>query len=143
MSPPTPAPPPVPAPPPTPPESAPANERWFAGRLPRSKADELLEAVGPGTYLVRESDSRPVRVCVCVCVCVYLFVDDLLFPRLVRCRRVQGDYSLSVVYGAVKHIKINRRGIKYEVAPDARAFSTVQVRALCAMSATFMRGTCR
>lgn len=77
-------------------ESAPANERWFAGRMPRGKADQLLEAASPGTYLIRESDSRP------------------------------GDYSLSVVYGAVKHIKINRRGIKYEVAPDARAFSTVQ-----------------
>lgn len=72
------------------------DERWFAGRLPRSKADRILEAAPNGTYLVRESDSRP------------------------------GDYSLSVKYNLVKHIKINRRGNKYEIAPDAKPFPTIQ-----------------
>ena len=32
----------------------------------------------------------------------------------------------SVKKGAVKHIKINRTGGKYDVAPDAKAFATVQ-----------------
>lgn len=86
--------------PPPPPASPPVvvgvdDERWFAGRMPRLEADQLLEAMPNGTYMVRESDSRP------------------------------GDYSLSVAYGHVKHIKINRRGNKYEVAPDSKAFSSI------------------
>lgn len=72
------------------------DERWFAGKLPRAKADRVLEAAPNGTYLVRESDSRP------------------------------GDYSLSVKYNLVKHIKISRRGNKYEIAPDAKPFLTIQ-----------------
>jgi hypothetical protein len=41
-------------------EAVTADERWFAGRLPRGKADRLLENASNGTFLVRESDSRPV-----------------------------------------------------------------------------------
>ena len=39
---------------------------------------------------------------------------------------VQGDYSLSIKYGIVKHIKINRHGNKYDVAPDAKQFPSIQ-----------------
>eukprot|EP00047_Mylnosiga_fluctuans_P025139 m.182671 g.182671 ORF g.182671 m.182671 type:complete len:207 (+) comp9997_c0_seq25:913-1533(+) len=88
-------------PPPLPPTPAAAplansDEAWYAGRMPRNKADELLESSPPGTYLVRESDSRP------------------------------GDYSLSVAFSIVKHIKISRRGIKYEIAPDSKSFASIQ-----------------
>lgn len=72
------------------------DDSWFAGKLPRQKAEKILENAPDGAYLVRESDSRP------------------------------GDYSLSIKYKIVKHIKINRVGKKYELAPDAQSFSTVQ-----------------
>eukprot|EP00053_Salpingoeca_punica_P017049 m.162985 g.162985 ORF g.162985 m.162985 type:complete len:812 (+) comp17104_c0_seq1:358-2793(+) len=72
------------------------DDSWFAGKLPRQKAERILENAPDGAYLVRESDSRP------------------------------GDYSLSIKYKIVKHIKINRVGKKYELAPDAQSFSTVQ-----------------
>eukprot|EP00047_Mylnosiga_fluctuans_P025140 m.182252 g.182252 ORF g.182252 m.182252 type:complete len:337 (+) comp9997_c0_seq3:141-1151(+) len=93
-------------PPPLPPTPAAAplansDEAWYAGRMPRNKADELLESSPPGTYLVRESDSRP------------------------------GDYSLSVAFSIVKHIKISRRGIKYEIAPDSKSFASIQVSPTC------------
>ncbi len=38
----------------------------------------------------------------------------------------QGDYSLSVKYGIVKHIKINRHGNKYDLAPDSKSFPSIQ-----------------
>ncbi len=37
-----------------------SDESWFAGRMPRSKADRILESAPNGSYLLRESDSRPV-----------------------------------------------------------------------------------
>jgi hypothetical protein len=40
---------------------------------------------------------------------------------------VQGDYSLSVKYQIVKHIKINQNGKRYDLAPDAKSFPTIQV----------------
>lgn len=43
------------------PAVATTDERWFAGRMPRSKADRLLETAANGAYMIRESDSRPVR----------------------------------------------------------------------------------
>ena len=50
-----------------------------------------------GTFLVRESVQRP------------------------------GEYSLSIMYaGECKHIKINRTGSRFDVAPDSKTFSTVQ-----------------
>eukprot|EP00052_Salpingoeca_macrocollata_P034789 m.12643 g.12643 ORF g.12643 m.12643 type:complete len:807 (+) comp6968_c0_seq1:124-2544(+) len=72
------------------------DDAWFAGKLPRAKAEKLLEGCPDGTFLVRESDSRP------------------------------GDYSLSIKYKIVKHIKINRTGKNYELAPDAKHFPTIQ-----------------
>eukprot|EP00047_Mylnosiga_fluctuans_P003769 m.230841 g.230841 ORF g.230841 m.230841 type:complete len:803 (+) comp12124_c0_seq1:82-2490(+) len=77
------------------PMAATGDEKWFGGRMPRGKADRLLENSANGTFLLRESDSRP------------------------------GDYSLSVKYNVVKHIKINRRGNKYDIAPDAKPFSSI------------------
>jgi hypothetical protein len=38
-----------------------SDENWFAGKLPRAKAEKILDACPDGTFLVRESDSRPVR----------------------------------------------------------------------------------
>lgn len=72
------------------------EENWFAGKMDRPTADGLLASVPDGTYLVRESDSRP------------------------------GDYSLSIKYSIVKHIKINRRGARYDLAPDSKSFLTIQ-----------------
>jgi len=76
--------------------TASGDSAWFAGKLPRDKAEKILTPLRAGTYLVRESDNR------------------------------LGDYSLSIKYGQVKHIKINRTGNKYELAPDAKAFPTIQ-----------------
>lgn len=73
-----------------------SEENWYAGRMPRAKADKILTSGADGSYLVRESDSRP------------------------------GDYSLSVKFGIVKHIKINRHGNKYDLAPDAKSFPSIQ-----------------
>lgn len=71
------------------------DEAWFAGKMPRAKAEKILMSLPDGSYLVRESDSRP------------------------------GDYSLSIKFGAVKHIKVNREANKYELAPDAKSFPTI------------------
>ncbi len=71
------------------------DEAWFAGKMPRGKAEKILTALPDGSYLVRESDSRP------------------------------GDYSLSIKFGQVKHIKVNREGNKYELAPDAKSFPSI------------------
>eukprot|EP00040_Diaphanoeca_grandis_P019004 m.100075 g.100075 ORF g.100075 m.100075 type:complete len:776 (-) comp27218_c0_seq1:153-2480(-) len=73
------------------------DEGWFGGRLDRTKAGGLLDGTPNGTFLVRESDSRP------------------------------GDYSLSVQFDSVvKHIKINRHGNLYDLAPDAKSFASIQ-----------------
>ena len=37
-----------------------SENTWFAGKLPRAKAEKLLLEAPNGTFLVRESDSRPV-----------------------------------------------------------------------------------
>jgi len=68
-----------------------AEDQWFAGKMGRPKAEKLFSGCDDGTFLIRESDTRP------------------------------GDYSLSVKYnGIVKHIKVNRVGDQYEIAPDVR-----------------------
>lgn len=73
------------------------DEGWFGGKIQRPKAEKILEGAADGTFLVRESHTRP------------------------------GDYSLSVQYdNNVKHIKINRTGNKYDLAPDAKAFPSIQ-----------------
>jgi guanine nucleotide exchange factor VAV len=72
------------------------DDAWFAGRLPRKKAEKVLSTMPDGAFLVRESDAR------------------------------LGEYSLSIVYQQVKHIKINRTGNKYDVAPDSKAFPSIQ-----------------
>jgi len=73
------------------------DEGWFGGKIARPKAEKMLEGAPDGTFLVRESHTR------------------------------QGDYSLSVQYdNNVKHIKINRHGNKYDLAPDAKAFPSIQ-----------------
>ena len=43
-----------------------------------------------------------------------------------RSRVRQGDYSLSIKYQIVKHIKINFTNNRYDIAPDAKNFATVQ-----------------
>jgi len=73
------------------------DEGWFGGKILRQKAEKLLESCPDGTYLVRESHTRP------------------------------GDYSLSVKYNnEVKHIKINREGKLYDLASDAKSFPSIQ-----------------
>eukprot|EP00038_Savillea_parva_P023433 m.40912 g.40912 ORF g.40912 m.40912 type:complete len:809 (+) comp6046_c0_seq2:199-2625(+) len=73
------------------------DEGWFGGKIQRSKAEKILENAPDGTFLVRESHTR------------------------------QGDYSLSVKYSQnCKHIKINRKGNKYDLAPDAASFTSIQ-----------------
>jgi len=73
------------------------EEQWFAGRLGRPKAEKLFVGTPDGTFLIRESDSRP------------------------------GEYSLSVKYNnVIKHIKINRKGNMYDLAPDAKSFPSIQ-----------------
>lgn len=73
------------------------EEQWFAGRLGRPKAEKLFVGTPDGTFLIRESDSRP------------------------------GEYSLSVKYNTViKHIKVNRKGNMYDLAPDVKAFPSIQ-----------------
>lgn len=73
------------------------DEGWFSGNIQRPKAEKILEGSPDGTFLVRESHTRP------------------------------GDYSLSVQFdNNVKHIKINRTGNKYDLAPDARSFPSIQ-----------------
>jgi hypothetical protein len=68
-----------------------AEDQWFAGKTGRSKAEELFAGCDDGTFLIRESNTRP------------------------------GDYSLSVKYnGIVKHITVNRVGDQFEIAPDVR-----------------------
>eukprot|EP00056_Hartaetosiga_gracilis_P004588 m.76390 g.76390 ORF g.76390 m.76390 type:complete len:651 (+) comp11879_c0_seq1:936-2888(+) len=71
------------------------NESWFAGRMPRFKAEKVMEDMPDGSFLVRESDGRP------------------------------GEYSLTIKYLDVKHIKINRRGARYNIAPDSKDFPTI------------------
>lgn len=56
----------------------------------------MLETMPDGAFLVRESDGRP------------------------------GEYSLSIIFKTVKHIKINRKGTRYNVAPDSDEFPTIQ-----------------
>lgn len=74
-----------------------SDEGWFGGKIQRGKAEKLLADAPDGTFLVRESQTRP------------------------------GDYSLSVRYSNnVKHIKINRHGNKFDLAPDAKSFPTIQ-----------------
>eukprot|EP00043_Microstomoeca_roanoka_P009973 m.95012 g.95012 ORF g.95012 m.95012 type:complete len:787 (+) comp14747_c2_seq1:104-2464(+) len=83
--------------PPTPREvEVASDEAWFAGQMPRHKAEKMLETMPDGTFLVRESDGRP------------------------------GEYSLSIMFQSVKHIKINRKGTKYNVAPDSDEFPSIQ-----------------
>ena len=72
------------------------DSAWFASRLPRDKAAKMLMPLRDGTFLVRESENR------------------------------QGEYSLSIKYGQVKHIKIDRSNMKYELAPDSKSFDTIQ-----------------
>jgi len=73
------------------------EDQWFAGRLGRPKAEKLFVGTPDGTFLIRESDSRP------------------------------GEYSLSVKYNnVIKHIKVNRKGNMYDLAPDAKAFPSIQ-----------------
>eukprot|EP00040_Diaphanoeca_grandis_P021369 m.113851 g.113851 ORF g.113851 m.113851 type:complete len:782 (-) comp28302_c0_seq1:91-2436(-) len=73
------------------------DEGWFGGKILRQKAEKLLESCPDGTYLVRESHTRP------------------------------GDYSLSVQFNTeVKHIKINREGKMYDLASDAKSFPSIQ-----------------
>jgi hypothetical protein len=57
---------------------------------------QLLHGLPLGTFLVRESESR------------------------------QGEYSLSVSFGNVKHIKIIYHERQYRMAPDAPAFDSIQ-----------------
>ena len=90
------------------------DDSWFAGKMSRAKAEKILENTPSGTFLLRESDTRP------VCIVLHCTVPALILP--------QGDYSLSVKYIQVKHIKINRNGNMYDIAPDAKAFPTIQVR---------------
>eukprot|EP00047_Mylnosiga_fluctuans_P025143 m.183029 g.183029 ORF g.183029 m.183029 type:complete len:95 (+) comp9997_c0_seq45:905-1189(+) len=52
-------------------------------------------------------------------------------PRSELLLTCQGDYSLSVAFSIVKHIKISRRGIKYEIAPDSKSFASIQVSPTC------------
>eukprot|EP00045_Choanoeca_perplexa_P000671 m.15423 g.15423 ORF g.15423 m.15423 type:complete len:783 (+) comp10462_c0_seq1:26-2374(+) len=73
------------------------DDQWFAGVMDRSKAVQVMLGMADGTFLVRESVQRP------------------------------GEYSLSIMYaGECKHIKINRTGSRFDVAPDSKTFSTVQ-----------------
>jgi len=73
------------------------DEGWFGGKLDRVKAGTLLEGTPNGAFLVRESVARP------------------------------GDYSLSVQFNSVvKHIKINRQGKLYDLAPDSKNFPSIQ-----------------
>ena len=92
--------------PPTTPTPAPAPEaalsstedEWFAGKLGRPKAEKFFTGTEDGTFLIRESDRPP-----------------------------GGEYSLSVKYNnVIKHIKINRKGNMYDLAPDAKAFGSIQ-----------------
>ncbi len=81
--------------------------------MPRDKAQKLLEGLPDGTFLLRESDSRMVW----------------LLLQCLDCQLIsfQGDYSLSIKYNIVKHIKINQNGKRYDIAPDAKSFATIQV----------------
>jgi len=73
------------------------DEGWFGGKIQRPKAEKILQNAPDGTFLVRESHTR------------------------------QGDYSLSVKYASnCKHIKINRTGNQYDLAPDAISFNSIQ-----------------
>jgi len=73
------------------------DDRWYAGKMPRQKAEKLLVDCPDSAFLVREAETRP------------------------------GEYSLSVKYNNnVKHIKINRHGKLYELAPDAKSFECIQ-----------------
>ena len=84
---------------PAPEESLSSSEdEWFAGKLGRPKAEKLFVGTADGTFLIRESDRPP-----------------------------GGEYSLSVKYNnVIKHIKINRKGNMYDLAPDAKSFPSIQ-----------------
>lgn len=73
-----------------------SEDSWYADRMPREKAEKLFADAPDGSFLVRESLTRP------------------------------GEYSLSVKYNIVKHIKINRSGKLFSLAPDAQSFASIQ-----------------
>jgi guanine nucleotide exchange factor VAV len=80
------------------PKASATEDQWFAGKMGRPKAEKLFIDTPDGTFLIRESDRPP-----------------------------GGEYSLSVKYNEViKHIKINRKGNMYDVAPDSKPFATIQ-----------------
>ena len=92
------------------------DDSWFAGKMPRGKAEKILEGLPDGTFLVRESDSR------LVCQIAHTLKCQ------VNSATNQGDYSLSIKYQIVKHIKVNQTGTRYDIAPDAKNFGTIQAR---------------
>lgn len=80
------------------PSQVPTEDEWFAGKLGRPNVKKLFVGTPDGTFLIRESDRPP-----------------------------GGEYSLSVKYNnAIRHIKINRKGNMYDLAPDAKAFASIQ-----------------
>lgn len=122
--------------------SSAGDEGWFGGKIQRPKAEKILEGAADGTFLVRESHTRPVSCCVALCyldlggrgdggLATWLSGGTNADPHVWSPLEPQGDYSLSVQYdNNVKHIKINRHGNMYDVAPDAKAFPSIQVLAM-------------
>eukprot|EP00729_Bicosta_minor_P000949 gene949-22974_t len=66
-------------------------EEWYTGKIKRGLAEKLVMSASPGSFLVRESESR------------------------------KGDYSLSVNAGQnIKHYRINQEGGAYFIAKRAQ-----------------------
>jgi len=66
-------------------------EEWYMGKIKRGLAEKLVMSASPGSFLVRESESR------------------------------KGDYSLSVNAGQnIKHYRINQEGGAYFIAKRAQ-----------------------
>lgn len=72
-----------------------SKDTWFAGKMARVKAEQIIQDLPDGTYLVRESERAP------------------------------GEFTMTIKFGPIKHIIINNHNGKYDIAPDSKTFMTI------------------
>lgn len=88
------------------------DSSWYAGRMDRARANKVI---APFKFVVMLMHIMQVMAGM---------VDGAFLVRE-SVQRV-GEYSLSIMFdGEPKHIKINRSGAQFDIAPDSDPFSSV------------------
>ena len=90
-----------------------ASYRWYHGHISGKEAEQDLEKGKNGSYLVRESQSKPGDFVLCV------RVDDKVTHVMIRCQvrkcqRTLGDNGLSWSLGAIYYSRLSRRELTYD-----------------------------